>query len=151
MVDKKHYIKLTCLTRLTGDDVGHSWIISYNKNQNCFICENKSNNKITKMKNVENFVRIWNHYMHKAIKGLPGSEYAHNNQPEAFIEIFIENDYYSGYTISVATPVPVELIQKYIYLLKDIIEENEKDKDSKKVDEDDEKAAEKLKAVQRLG
>ncbi|GAA5809287.1 hypothetical protein MFLAVUS_002693 [Mucor flavus] len=139
MVDKKHYIELTCSARLTSDSVGRIWIISYNKNQDLFICENKSNSKITKMKNVENFVKVWSYDIHQAIKTLPPREDSRNSRPEAYIELFIENDYFAGYTISDDASVPEELIQKYIFLLKDIIEE-------KKVDE---KATGKLKMVQQ--
>lgn len=134
MNDKRHYIELSYYKIKYDDgkkkyefDDENSWIISYKKDENCYFCEKKSNNKITKMENVENFIRIWNYDMYNTI---------HNGryQGEAKIYIYVENEYYSGYICNETSKISVDIIQKYVCLLKDIIEE--KDKDDKKVDED---------------
>lgn len=137
-MDKKYYIKLTGLPRPT-DDVEDFWIISYNKNQDLFICENNSNSKITKMKNVENFIKVWSHDVHQAIRILHVKDWSSPCTHKAYIKLFIENNYFSGYTITKNASVIGELIQKYVFLLKDIIDEDDKD---------DEKATEKLNTVQ---
>lgn len=133
MDNKRYCIKLTSYERVyDGEnkievDNENSWIISYKKDENCYLCERISNNKITKMENVEKFIRVWNQDMNIKI-------YSRDYRKEAKISIFIENEYYSGYICSRTSKIPVDIIPKYICILKDIIEE--KDKDDKTAEED---------------
>lgn len=129
MGDKKHYIELTHRKLLRSNVESkceiantNSWIISFKKDEKHFMCENKSSNKITKMKNVENFIRIWTCDIYNAKNSV---RLIH----EGSIDIYMENQKYSGYTCNSSSPVSADTIQRYVYLLKDIIEdENTVDK-----------------------
>ncbi|CAO3588348.1 unnamed protein product [Absidia cylindrospora] len=115
----KHYIDLLYTRYETGEiDGGKSWIVSYRKDVDCFFCQKKSTGKVTKMANVENFIGIWNHRMQNAPR--------HHHHDDASINFYVENEYYSGYKCTYKTKVPVDIIGKYIGLLKDIHEESDK-------------------------
>ncbi|KAI9304285.1 hypothetical protein BJ944DRAFT_231422 [Cunninghamella echinulata] len=125
MDDKKHYIALShhkvkyVYGEIKEEQEISTWIVSYKKEGKYFLCENKFKNKTLKMKSVENFIRIWIYDMRKLLGCLYGKE-------QAKVVIYLDNEHYSGYVCSEATPIPVELILKYIFLLKDIIEDDNK-------------------------
>lgn len=103
--------------------------LKYVKDENCYICKNKYDKQIIKMVDVENFIRIWNYDMFNITRNI--------YDKEAKISIYIENKYYSGYICNRTSKICIDIIQKYIYLLKDIIEENdEDDKIIKNIDKD---------------
>ncbi|CAO3649794.1 unnamed protein product [Cunninghamella blakesleeana] len=136
MNDKRHYIELSQYKIIYDDkkkleiDNTKSWVITYKEDKNCFLCEKKSSNKITEMKDVEQFIRIWNYDAYHKIDG--------NYSEEASIKFYIQNECFSEHTCRMtgkgATQIPVVIIQGYINSLKNIIEE--KDKNDKIVDED---------------
>ncbi|CAO3588347.1 unnamed protein product [Absidia cylindrospora] len=131
----KHYIDLLykkCKDGvITSDEIyevddENSWTVSYKKDVNCFFCEKRSTGKVTKMTNVENFISIWNYDMHNEVGKRGGV---------ASISVYVESGYYSGYEGTYRAKIPVDIIPKYISLLKDIHEES--DKDDEKADAED--------------
>lgn len=73
--------------------------------------DNNDNDKITKLKNIKNLIRIWCDHKKILPHGIGG------------ISLFIGNKYRSGYEVSKNTQVTSDVIQGYIDLLKDVIEE----------------------------
>ncbi|ORZ11466.1 hypothetical protein BCR42DRAFT_421179 [Absidia repens] len=134
MNEAKHYISLIFKKYNSSEreceiDDSKSFIISYKKDVNCYLCKKKSTGKVTKMANVENFIRIWNYNM--------SNEISEQRWGESYISVYIEKEFFSGYEHSCASGprIPVDIIQKYICLLKDIVEEEEKE--DKTVDAED--------------
>lgn len=123
--NKKNYIELSCYEEKYDNgikyenDKDNSWIITYINDEKLYICKNKYDKRIIKMVDIENFIRIWNYDMYN----ITSSCYNKN----AEISIYILNKYYSGYKCNRTSKISIEIIQKYIWLLKDIIEEKEKD------------------------
>lgn len=118
---KKHYIKLCYYKEIDYTenkyeiDNKRSWDIFYIREENCYTCKNKFDNKITKMIDVENFIRIWNHDMYNITR---------NINDNMKIGIYIEDKCFSGYKCDRNSKIPVEAIKIYINLLKDIIDKN---------------------------
>lgn len=125
MDNKKHYIELFYYEQkyINNHETKHfiddkkSWFIYYEKDKNYYLCKNKHDNKITKMINVENFIKIWNYDVYNMIRK--------NLNNKAKISIYIENKYFSGYICDNYnySKIPIDIIRNYTYLLKDIIEE----------------------------
>lgn len=94
-----------------------TWYLSYNRDGDYFTCDNGDNNKITKLKNVQSFIRI--QCVHK--KGLP---YVTWNE-EGSVSLYIGNKCLSRYLVSKNALMPSNIIQEYIDTLKDVIEEKD--------------------------
>lgn len=119
--NKKNYIEIYSYEKIYDDEIKYikenSWIITYTKDEKLFICKHKYDKRIIKMVDVENFIRIWNFDMYNMTRN--------DYYKEAVINIFIENKYFSGYKCNRTTKISIDIILKYIYLLKDIIEEDD--------------------------
>lgn len=130
-INKNNYIELLyykAKNHLENEyeiDNKQSWIISYIKKENCYKCENKYDNTISKMTNVENFIRIWNYNMYNK------PQY---DNDDAEIKIYVQYEYYSGYKCNRNNKIPIETIKMFTGLLKDIIDENKNEEDYNIID-----------------
>lgn len=92
-----------------------SWYITYEKDENCFACQNLSTCQITVMKSVENFLKIWikdvihtlsNVHMRRKIK----------------ISLYIQDQLLSEYSITrLSSEIQYVDIASYVSTLKDVI------------------------------
>lgn len=97
---------------IRNDD--RSWQISYEKDENCFFCKNLSNDNVTKMKNVETFIRIWIRHTETLLQD------KYNNERAAVI-LIVQGKYVSGYQCHMHFKIPENTCCLYSNTLKDII------------------------------
>ncbi|KAI9303362.1 hypothetical protein BJ944DRAFT_250744 [Cunninghamella echinulata] len=126
MNENRHYIELSKYKIIKENyektyeiDDSESWIISYKKDINRYLCKRKSNDKIVEMDTVESFIMQWNHDRYNLV--------CETYDEMAQITIYIENDYFSGYKCIKGpygtSKISEDTILRYIHILKDITEE----------------------------
>lgn len=92
-------------------DKKSSWHIYYDTNEQCFVCRNLSGEKFTKMKYIENFLKIWIDDMSTAIRSPLDSK----------ITLYIQGKFYSDCYFITGREPPVGIVLRYASTLKDII------------------------------
>lgn len=90
------------------------WYITYNKNDDYFLLESPSSQKIIKLKNAEVFVKIFindmNHYVYNNIE-----------EETASLRLYIQKELYSDYRCNYSKAIPNDVASQYISALKEIM------------------------------
>lgn len=113
----QNYISLSYFKKATVSEVEkqmneYSWRIVFNTGQGCFHCQNISTKKVTRVKNVEDFIDVWIDLMRSEMDNLYRAE----------ISLFVQDVYYSGYTCLYNSEIiPKDTAFKFSSILKNIL------------------------------
>ncbi|KAI9341877.1 hypothetical protein BD770DRAFT_414775 [Pilaira anomala] len=107
------YIEYNANRDIIRDD-DKSWQISYEKDENCFFCKNLSDNNVTKMNDVENFIRIWIRHTELMLRDKYSGQ-------KAVVMLIVQGKCLSGYKCHMHSKIPENICHHFPNTLKDII------------------------------